>query len=102
MSMAARAWKRRRRSDPIPGKDGFLAMGESVRIDRGERGNRRKALVHDVALFASEKGNEREIIRRRELRNAERVPMTKLADTRIGGKRRDVPGENRAGVGKTF
>jgi hypothetical protein len=49
---------------PNAGKDGFLASDESVRIARGERGNGGKALGHDAALFASDRRDEREIVRR--------------------------------------
>ena len=64
--MAARALKAKA-VGPNAGKDGFLASDKSVRIARGERGNGGKALGHDAALFASERRDEREIVRRREL-----------------------------------
>ena len=46
------------------------------------------------------KRDKREIVRRGELRDAERVPMAKLADTRIGRKRDELSGKDRARLGE--
>jgi hypothetical protein len=85
---------------PDTAKHRFPALDKSVQIAFGEGRDRRQGVLQNVALLAPEIGNQREIIRRGELPDAVGVPVAKLADARVGGQRRRLPGEDRAGLGE--
>src|SRR6266536_409808 len=79
-------------------KHRLSALDKSIRVDRGERGNRRNAFGHDVPVRAAEKWDKCEIVRRGKPRDAVRVPVAKLADTRIARERQELSRKDRARV----